>query len=462
MRCLTLLFVSLLTTIWGMSQEYRIVEIKDAPFEMASIHEFIYPTKDFNIKKFGAKADGKTVNTKAIAKAIKACNKAGGGHVVVPAGEWITGPIHLMDNVDLHLEEGARLVFTDNPADYLPAVFTTWEGVECYNYSPLIYAFECKNIKISGTGTLAPKMDLWKVWFKRPQAHQDATRELYRWCSELTPVEERRLTDLPESNMRPHLIQLNRCKNIVLEDFKIRESPFWTIHLYMCDEGVVRGLDVYAHGHNNDGIDIDMTSNLLVENCHFNQGDDAVVIKAGRNQDAWRLNKPTENIVVRNCVVEDGHVLLGVGSEMSGGVRNVWMHDCRAVGDVKAVFYVKTNHRRGGFVKNIYMERAQVRSAQRLVAVDTDVLYQWRKLPDYDTVYTEIDGLHVKDLECDSVGIAIDLNGDEHLPIRNVEIENLKVGLVTKYATNINNVENVTIKNADFVTSRDGILRKTY
>ena len=140
MRKIALLTVSLLMSVGCWAQEYKTVEIKDAPFEMGAIHEFVYPTKDFNIKKFGAKADGKTVNTKAIAKAIKACNKAGGGHVVVPAGEWITGPIHLMDNVDLHLEEGARLVFTDNPADYLPAVFTTWEGVECYNYSPLIYA----------------------------------------------------------------------------------------------------------------------------------------------------------------------------------------------------------------------------------------------------------------------------------------------------------------------------------
>ena len=462
MRRISLLFAALLLTVGSWAQEYKTVEIVNAPFPMNPIHEFIYPNQDFNIKKFGAKADGKTVNTKVIAKAIKACNKAGGGHVVVPEGEWITGAIHLMDNVDLHLEEGAKLIFTDRPADYLPAVLTTWEGVECYNYSPLIYAFECKNIKISGTGTLAPRMELWREWFARPQAHQDATKELYRWCSELTPIEERRLTDLPESNMRPHLIQLNRCKNIVLEDFKIRESPFWTIHLYMCDEGVVRGLDVYAHGHNNDGIDIDMTSNLLVENCHFNQGDDAVVIKAGRNQDAWRLNKPTENIVVRNCLVEDGHVLLGIGSELSGGVQNVWMHDCRAVGDVKAVFYVKTNHRRGGFVKNIYMENARVRYAQRLVAVDTDVLYQWRNLPDYDTVYTEIDGLHVRNLECDSVGIAIDLNGDEHLPIRNVEITDLKVGLVTRYAININNVENNSIKNADFVTARDGVLRKRY
>ncbi len=462
MKRISLLLILILTTVWGCGQEYKTIEIPDAPFDMHPIHEFVYPNRNFDIRKYGAKADGKKVNTQAIAKAIKACHKAGGGHVIVPAGDWITGPIHLMDNVDLHLEEGARFVFTDNPTDYLPAVFTTWEGVECYNYSPLIYAFECRNIKISGTGTLAPRMDLWRVWFKRPQAHLDATKQLYRWCSELTPVDERRLTDLDESNMRPHLIQFNRCRNVVLENFKIRESPFWTIHMYMCDEGLVRGLDVYAHGHNNDGIDIEMTRNFLIEDCHFNQGDDAVVIKAGRNQDAWRLNCPTENIVVRNCVVDDGHVLLGIGSEMSGGVQNVWMHDCNAVGDVKAIFYVKTNHRRGGFVRNIYMENARVKSAERLIAVDTDVLYQWRKLPDYDTVYTAIENLHVRNLECDSVGIAIDLNGDPHLPIRNVSIENLRVGLVTRYATNINNVENISIRNADFVTARDGVLRKTY
>ena len=130
MRKIALLTVSLLMSVGCWAQEYKAVEITDAPFEMGAIHEFVYPAKDFNIKRFGAKADGKTVNTKAIAKAIKACNKAGGGHVVVPAGEWITGPIHLMDNVDLHLEEGARLIFTDNPADYLPAVFTTWRMQE--------------------------------------------------------------------------------------------------------------------------------------------------------------------------------------------------------------------------------------------------------------------------------------------------------------------------------------------
>jgi len=459
---LVLILLVCVAVVASYAQPYRSVGIADTPFPMEPIREYIYPDNFFNIKKYGAKPGGQTLNTKALARAIKACHKAGGGHVVVPAGDWLTGAIHLMDNVDLHLEEGARLLFTDNPADYLPPVHTTWEGVECYNYSPLIYAYECSNVKISGTGTLAPRMELWTTWFARPEAHLAATRELYRWCSEVTPVEERQLTQLEESNMRPHLIQFNRCQNVVLENFKIRESPFWTIHMYMCNEGLVRGLDVYAHGHNNDGIDIEMSTNFLIEDCHFDQGDDAVVIKAGRNQDAWRLAHPTENIVVRNCVVQDGHVLLGIGSELSGGVQNVWMHHCKALGDVKALFYVKTNHRRGGFVRNIWMNDAQARTAQRAIAVDTDVLYQWRSLPDYATAYTQIEGLHISNLECDSVGIAVDLNGDEHLPIRDVTIDDVKVGIVTKYAININNAEDVSIRRSDFVTSRDGILKTRF
>lgn len=430
--------------------QYRTIEVNDAPFAMPAIHEYIYPERNFPITKYGAKADGKTICTKAIARAIANCNKAGGGHVVVPAGDWITGPIHFMSNVDLHLEEGARLIFTDNPADYLPAVFTTWEGVECYNYSPLVYAYDCENIKISGKGQLAPRMEKWREWFARPAAHIEATRHLYDWCSYCTPVEVRRLTDLPESNMRPHLIQLNRCRNVVLEDFSIRESPFWTVHIYMCNEGIARRLNVYAHGHNNDGIDIDMTSNFLVEDCTFDQGDDAVVIKAGRNQDAWRLNSPTRNIVIRNCTVVDGHVLLGIGSEMSGGVENVWMHDCKCLGNIKEIFYVKTNHRRGGFVRNIWLENAHVRFARRMAAIDTDVVYQWKNFPDRDTVYTEISGLHIHNVQCDSVWAGFDFNGDPHRPIRDIDLQDLTIGKVRDYLIDIHNAEDVKLERIHF------------
>ena len=161
---------------------------------------------------------------------------------------------------------------------------TSWEGLECYNYSPLLYAFECENVAITGKGTLQPKMDTWKVWFKRPQPHLEALKELYTKASTDVPVIERQMA-VGENHLRPHLIHFNRCKNVLLDGFKIRESPFWTIHLYMCDGGLVRNLDVKAHGHNNDGIDFEMSRNFLVEDCSFDQGDDAVVIKAGRNQD---------------------------------------------------------------------------------------------------------------------------------------------------------------------------------
>ena len=166
------------------ADNYKMVKVK-APFPMQPIKVFIYPDKDFLITDYGAKNGGKVNNTKAIAAAIEACHKSGGGRVVVPAGIWLTGPIHFKSNVNLYLEENAILNFTDNPSDYLPAVMTSWEGLECYNYSPLLYAFECENVAITGKGTLQPKMDTWKVWFKRPQPHLEALKELYTKRSDI-------------------------------------------------------------------------------------------------------------------------------------------------------------------------------------------------------------------------------------------------------------------------------------
>ncbi len=428
---------------------YKTIEV-DAPFAMEGIRECIFPAQDFSIADYGAVAGGEVSNTEAIARAIEACNKAGGGRVVVPAGEWLTGPIHLLSNVNLHLAEGATLRFTDNPSDYLPAVMTSWEGMECYNYSPLVYAFECENIAITGTGTLAPIMETWRTWFKRPKPHMEALKQLYTMASTDVPVEERQMA-VGENNMRPHLIHFNRCKNILLDSFKIRESPFWTIHLFLCDGGIVRNLDVYAHGHNNDGVDIEMSRNFLIENCQFDQGDDAVVIKAGRNQDAWRLNAPSENIVVRNCTVLQGHVLLGIGSEMSGGVRNVYMHDCEVRDSVFRLFFVKTNHRRGGFVENIWMKRVEAEAMQRVMEVDMDVLYQWRDLvPTYRDSITRIRGLYMEDVTCKRTQVIYDLKGDARRPIREVELKNITVGEVTDFVKRVVNAEQVSEENINY------------
>ena len=440
---------------------YKTVTVS-APFPMEPIKEYVFPARDFPINKYGAVADGKTNNSKAIARAIAACNRAGGGRVVIPAGEWLTGPIHLKSNVNLHLSENAILRFTDNPQDYLPAVMTSWEGMECYNYSPLVYALDCENIAITGTGTLQPIMDTWRKWFKRPQAHMNALAELYTMASTNVPVEERQMAK-GENNLRPHLIHFNRCKNVLLDQFKIRESPFWTIHLYMCDGGIVRNLDVRAHGHNNDGVDLEMSRNFLVENCKFDQGDDAVVIKAGRNQDAWRLETPCENIVIRNCDIIKGHTLLGIGSEMSGGIRNVYMHDCAAPDSVFRLFFAKTNHRRGGFIENIHMENVKAGKMQRIMEVDTDVLYQWRnQVPTYEERITKIDGLYMNNIVCERTEAIYDLKGDAKLPTQNVSIKNVHVGEVTKFIKNVQHTENVVEENVTYDRFRNAANAPAY
>lgn len=431
------------------SNKYTTIEVK-APFPMNPIKVFVYPEKDFIITKYGAKVGGTIDNTKAITKAIDACSKSGGGKVVVPSGIWLTGPIHFKSNVNLYLEEGAVLSFSDTPSDYLPAVMTSWEGMECYNYSPLLYALDCENVAITGKGVLQPKMDTWRVWFKRPQPHLEALKELYTKASTDVPVEQRQMAK-GDNNLRPHLIHFNRCKNVLLDGFKIRESPFWTIHLYMCDGGVVRNLDVKAHGHNNDGVDLEMSRNFLVENCTFDQGDDAVVIKAGRNRDAWRLNTPCENIVIRNCTILEGHTMLGIGSEMSGGIRNIYMHDCSAPKSVHRFFFIKTNHRRGGFIENIYMENVSSGSTQRVMEIDTEVLYQWKDLvPTYERKLTRIQNIHLKNVTCDTADAIYDLKGNAELPIKNIELKNISVGTVNKFISKAENVLGFTDENITY------------
>ncbi len=438
--------------------EYDSVKVA-APFPMPAIAIYNFPHNDFNIADYGAKKDGSdteanciAANTRAFSQAMKACNEAGGGRVVVPEGVWPSGPIHLLSNCNLHFSEGSKVVFSSNPADYLPAVEVSWEGMECVNYSPLVYAYKCTNVAVTGKGTLTPDMKVWKTWFSRPKAHMNALAQLYDWATFNKPVAER-LMAVGDNHLRPHLIHFNQCRNVLLEDFRIRQSPFWTIHLYRCTGGVVRGLDVYAHGHNNDGIDLEMTRNVLIEDCLFDQGDDGVVIKSGRNHDAWRIGQPTENVVVRNCRLRNAHGLLVIGSEISGGIRNVYMHDCSMDDRVKTLFYLKTNRRRGAYINNIYMERVSANSMERAFAIDTDVLYQWKDLvPTYKDTVTQIRDIYMKDVKCRVADGVCQINGDKDLPVENVTIENLSVDTVRKYTIKRANVKGLDLKHVRWGT----------
>ena len=425
------------------AQGYLTVTAPEAPFAFEPLEMFVFPDRDFPITKYGAKPGDARATTAAFAKAMAACHKAGGGRVVVPAGEWLTGPVHFRSFCNLYLSEGSKLVFDDDLSLYYPAVQTSWEGAECMNISPLLYAFECENIAISGPGTLAPRMDFWRTWFDRPDSHIQATRQLYAMCSTQVPAQDRHM-EREGVQMRPHLIHFNRCTNVRLEDFKIRESPFWTIHTFMCKDVWAHGLDVYAHGHNNDGIDLEMTQHAVVEDCTFDQGDDAVVIKAGRNQDGWALDMPTQDIVIRNCKVVQGHCLLGIGSEMSGGVRRVYMHDCHSTDQVYRLFYIKTNHRRGGFIEDVTVENVSATRMLRVFEIDTDVLYQWRDIvPTFETRITRISGITIRNANAEQAEAVYQIRGDEREPVDGVRIENVHVGLLTGFENQVVNVRNL-------------------
>ena len=377
------------------------------------------------ITDFGADPNNKMKNTEAIAAAIDSAHAIAGGTVVIPKGEWLTGKIHFKSNVNLHLEEGATLLFSEDPQDYLPAVLSTWEGMECYNYSPLIYAYECENIAITGKGKLKAKMDTWEVWFARPSGHMQNLKRLYEMASKDIPVEERQMVN-DSANFRPQFIQFNRSKHILLEGIAIENSPFWVIHPYLSSDVIIREVNVFAHGHNNDGVDPEMSQNVLIENCVFDQGDDAIAVKAGRNQDAWRLNTPVKNIVIRDCSVKNGHQLLAIGSELSGGVENVYMGNCEVAPNAKLnhLLFIKTNERRGGYVKNIYMEDIKAgRIDKGILGIETDVLYQWRDLvPTYERRLTQIEQVNMTNIKAANVDFISRILGEEEAPVQNISL----------------------------------------
>lgn len=420
-----------------------------APFAMPAIQIPVFPPRDFSITNFGAVPGGQVNIGAAIRQAIAACHDAGGGRVIVPRGEWLTGNIHLQSGVNLHLAEGAVLSFSPNPEDYLPAVQSSWEGTECFNYSPLIYAFGCTNVALTGPGTIKARLDIWKQWFNRPPAHLAALKQLYAMARTNAPVGQRQMA-VGENHLRPQFIQFNRCRNVLIEDLNIRNSPFWTIHLLLCTDVVVRRVDISARNRNNDGIDPEMTRNLLVENCRFDQGDDAIAIKAGMDFDGHRLATPSENIVIRNCTMVRGHQLTAIGSELSGGVRNVFIHDCQFLNEEadkpQNILFIKTNERRGGFVENIFLENINAQSTKfGVLGIDTDVLYQWRELvPTYEVKLTPIHGIHLKNITVAETGSSpVKIAGDSRLPVQDVFLENVTVEKAGGPLRSLKNAENV-------------------
>jgi polygalacturonase len=417
------------------AQAVKIVTQKvKTPFGIVSVNSPDFKTcPKLSITEFGAIQGDKEKTTQAIANAIDKANKVGGGVVVIPQGEWLTAKIHLKTNVNLHLDKGAVLLFSENPDDYLPAVHSSWEGMECFNYSPLIYAYQCKNIAITGEGEIKARMDVWKEWFSRPKAHMESIKRLYNQAWNYTPVEQRQMVD-DTSHLRPQFIQFNRCENVLLEGITITNSPFWTIHPYLSKHVTIRNIKVYAHGHNNDGVDPEMSQNVLIENCTFDQGDDAIAIKSGRNPEGWRIKTPSKDIVIKNNLVKNGHQLLALGSELSGGIENVFIDSCVVLDGAKLnhLLFIKTNERMGGYVRNIYATNIKAGKIDLgILGIETDVLYQWRTLvPTYERRLTPIKGIFLKNITASDVKFISRVLGQKELPVENVSLQKVSAGIV--------------------------------
>ena len=331
-----------------------------------------FPMRDFVITNFGAVAGGSNDCSAAITKAIDACAEAGGGHVVVPAGDFLTGAIHLKSNVDLHLAAtNSVLKFSTDPQAYLPVVFTRFEGTELYNFSSLIYALGQKNVAVTGEGTLDGQADQsnWLGWSRGA-----ARSKLMKMSDDNVPVEQRQFG--AADHLRPDFIEFNRCENVFVEGVKIRRSPMWEIHPLLCTNVIVRGVDIVSHGANNDGCDPESCRDVLIEKCLFDTGDDCIAIKSGRNADGRRVGIPAENIVIRDCTMRDGHGGVTIGSEISGSCSNVFVENCQMDSpNLTCALRLKNNAMRGGVLQNIFMRNVNVGVVKDSV-LQIDFLYE--------------------------------------------------------------------------------------
>jgi unsaturated rhamnogalacturonyl hydrolase len=346
------------------------------PAILARIKPPKFPARDFSITNYGAVADGKSDSTAAIRTAIAACSAAGGGRVLVPAGVFLTGAIHLKSNVNLYVSEGATLKFIPDPEKYLPVVYTRFEGTECMNYSPLIYAFEQQNIAVTGTGTLdgSASDQNWWAWARRrgndEAPARSSVRKLLDYGERGVPVKDRVFGR--GEYLRPSFIQPYRSRNILIEGVHIINSPMWEIHPVLSSNITVRGVTITTHGPNNDGCDPESSRDVLIEDCVFDTGDDCIAIKSGRDNDGRRVNVPSENIIVRNSTMKDGHGGVVMGSECSGGIRNVFIENCHMDSpNLERALRFKSNARRGGYAENVFMRNVEVgRVKEAILTID--------------------------------------------------------------------------------------------
>ncbi len=469
-------FVAFLLLVSSCAQKIATVfdPWKEAETILARIKAPTFPDRDFLITDFGAVADGVTDCTEAFAKAIAACNQAGGGRVVVPEGTYFTGAIHLKSNVNLHIAKGAVVLFSQDPKKYLPQVYTRFEAVELMNYSPLIYAYEQENIALTGEGELNGQGDTehWWPWKgkwshaeftynpeKGASTQKEANERLKKMAEEGVPVRERIFGE--GDYLRPNFIQPYKCKNVLIEGVTIKNSPMWVIHPVLSENVTIRKVTVISHGPNSDGCDPESSKDVLIEDCVFDTGDDCIAIKSGRDHDGRRVNVPSENIIVRRCIMKDGHGGVVIGSEVSGNVRNVFAEDCEMNSPhLDRALRIKSNSRRGGTVENVFMRNVVVGDVADAV-VRIFMFYANETGDNHPTVRN----IRVENVTSQKSNYGLLIDAEEAYPVEDIYIENcsfdnVSKGNILRGYKNLN-LKNVKVNGAELNAPLDQYVHKT-
>ncbi|MBE6287377.1 MAG: glycoside hydrolase family 28 protein [Mediterranea massiliensis] len=488
------LWLLCLPFVWiacGNQEVYKYEEIyKNLPFEMPRITAPIFPERFINLAEFGAVGDGETLNTEAFAQAIATLSEQGGGHLIVPAGIWFTGPIVLQSNIDLHLEKGAVILFSPD-VDLYPLVETVFEGLDTRRCQSPISGRNLENVAITGEGAIDGNGQFWRP-LKREKVTENQWKEItsrggvYKRPTYWFPYPESLRGDtISDMNvpqglqteeewqsirhfLRPVMVSLIECKNVWLQGVIFQNSPAWNLHPLMCENVLIEEVQVRnpSYSQNGDGLDLESCKNALIVNSTFDVGDDGICLKSGKDEDGRRRARVCENVVVDGCTVFKGHGGFVVGSEMSGGVRNVSVNNCKFLGtDVGLRF--KSKRGRGGVVENIWITNISMmeiptepitfnlyyggKSAVEILESGEKQPQKVKSMP-VDETTPCFRHIYVKNLVCAGARRALFFNGIPEMPIEGITLENLditsKLGAEFAYSKNIT-MKNVNIRQTE-------------
>jgi len=479
MKKVILLKLFTIVFLFAFAQKEKLPVIKSPVFKKDTL----------SIKKYGAVSDGNTLNTKSINATIDALSKKGGGVVLIPSGLWLTGPVVLKNNINLHLAAGATLLFTADKNEY-PLIEANWEGLQQMRNQSPISATNASNIAITGAGIIDGNGDGWRMvkkdklnetqWKKLVESGGLLSGDKKTWYPSektlkgsqlqnpgvISPEKDAAFYESIKDFLRPNLVLLTSCKYVLLEGVTFQNSPAWCLHPLMCENLTVRNVFVKNpwYAQNGDGIDAESCKNVLIENSVFDVGDDALCMKSGRDAEGRKRGMPIENVVIRNCTVYAAHGGFVIGSEMSGGARNIYVNNCTFIGtDIGLRF--KTTRGRGGIVENIFIKDIYMKDIPA-EAILFDMYYmakdpvalvgEKRELPKVelkpvDETTPQFKNFHISNVYCNGAEKAIFIRGLPEMHVKDIVLENMV--FQAKKGMDIQEASNISFKNINVISA---------